>query len=67
MKKKGVTAVLALLFGIFGVHRFYLGERLKGAIHLVIFFWEYALLREFCLDCTGVPRPGAEETGLFGR
>jgi len=37
MKKKGTTALLALLFGIFGVHRFYLGERVKGFLYLFMF------------------------------
>lgn len=38
MKKKGTTALLALVFGIFGMHRFYLGERFKGFVMLFIFF-----------------------------
>jgi len=37
MKKKGVTGVLALLFGIWGVHRFYLGQRFKGFLMLALF------------------------------
>jgi len=37
MKKKGTTALLALIFGIFGVHRFYLGERFKGCLYLFMF------------------------------
>lgn len=38
MKKKRTAALLAFLFGIFGVHRFYLGERVKGFLHLGFFF-----------------------------
>lgn len=38
MKKKRTAALLAFLFGIFGVHRFYLGERIKGFLHLGFFF-----------------------------
>ena len=38
MKKKRTAAVLALLFGAFGLHRFYLGERVKGFLHLGLFF-----------------------------
>jgi len=38
MKKKGTTAILALILGVFGVHRFYLGQRLKGFLHLGLFF-----------------------------
>lgn len=34
MKKKHVAAILALLLGIFGVHRFYLGQRNKGILYL---------------------------------
>ena len=30
--------MLALLFGTFGLHRFYLGERVKGFLHLGLFF-----------------------------
>ncbi|MEM6963574.1 MAG: NINE protein [Bacteroidota bacterium] len=41
MKKKSTTAVLALLFGIFGLHRFYLGERWKGFLHLGLFFMTF--------------------------
>ena len=37
MKKKRTTALLALMFGIFGVHRFYLGQRAKGIMHLILF------------------------------
>ncbi|MFK7772567.1 MAG: NINE protein [Saprospiraceae bacterium] len=38
MKKKRTAALLALLFGVFGLHRFYLGERVKGFLHLGLFF-----------------------------
>lgn len=37
MKKKGVAFVLAFLLGVFGVHRFYLGQRKLGIIYLAIF------------------------------
>ena len=33
MKRKHVTTVLALTLGIYGVHRFYLGQKLKGILH----------------------------------
>lgn len=36
-KKKTVAAVLALLLGMFGVHRFYLGQRRKAIFYLVAF------------------------------
>lgn len=38
MKSKQVAGVLALLFGVFGVHRFYLGKRFWGVLHLLAFF-----------------------------
>jgi len=38
MKKKRTAAFLALIFGVFGVHRFYLGERMKGFLYLGLFF-----------------------------
>lgn len=37
-KKKWVAALLALLFGIFGAHRFYLEQRNLGFLHLGFFF-----------------------------
>ncbi|NND09525.1 MAG: TM2 domain-containing protein [Saprospiraceae bacterium] len=35
-KKKGVATLLALFFGMFGVHRFYLGQWILGVIYLMI-------------------------------
>lgn len=37
-KKKWVAALLALFFGIFGAHRFYLEQRNLGILHLGFFF-----------------------------
>ncbi|MEM6320874.1 MAG: NINE protein [Bacteroidota bacterium] len=37
MKNKWVAFVLAFLFGMFGVHRFYLGQRKLGFIYAAIF------------------------------
>ncbi len=37
-KNKWVVFLLAFFFGIFGVHRFYLGQRLRGILHLAVFF-----------------------------
>lgn len=39
MKNKFVAAILALTLGIFGVHRFYLGKRLQGILHMILFFF----------------------------
>lgn len=39
MKSKQVAGILALLFGIFGVHRFYLGKRVWGILHMILFFF----------------------------
>ncbi len=36
-KNKWVTFLLAFFFGIFGIHRFYLQQRLRGMLHLVVF------------------------------
>lgn len=43
MKTKQVAGILALLFGIFGVHRFYLGKRFWGVMHLLLFFFCFGL------------------------
>lgn len=37
MKKKEVAGILALLLGPMGVHRFYLGRRFQGILHLFLF------------------------------
>ena len=37
-KSKWVAAILALLFGIFGAHRFYLGQQKIGILFLAFFF-----------------------------
>ena len=36
MKKKTVAGFLALIFGFFGVHRFYLGQRFYGILHVLL-------------------------------
>jgi len=41
MKSKNLTAILALLLGTFGVHRFYLGQIGYGLLYLI-------------LGCTGI-------------
>ncbi len=38
MKNKTIAAVLAFTFGIFGVHRFYLGQTGRGMLY-ALFFW----------------------------
>jgi class 3 adenylate cyclase/TM2 domain-containing membrane protein YozV len=38
IRKKRVAMLLALFFGIFGAHRFYLGQRKKGMTFLTFFF-----------------------------
>lgn len=37
-KSRGVAIALAYFLGLFGVHRFYLGETKKGLIYLVLFW-----------------------------
>lgn len=36
-KKKWVASLLALLLGMMGIHRFYLGRNASGAVMLVVF------------------------------
>ena len=36
MKNKTVSGFLALFFGFFGVHRFYLGQRFLGVVHFML-------------------------------
>lgn len=38
MKSKYVAAALAFVFGIFGTHRFYLGQRFLGVVYFFLFF-----------------------------
>jgi len=38
MKKKRTAAILALFFGVFGMHRYYLGKRGQGILHTFLFF-----------------------------
>ena len=40
MKNKTTTALLAFFLGGFGIHRFYLGQKLLGILYL-IFFWTF--------------------------
>lgn len=39
MKNKTVAGTLALMLGIFGVHRFYLDKKGQGILHLLLFFF----------------------------
>lgn len=38
MKNKNVAGILALFFGVFGTHRFYLGQRGIGVLYIIAFF-----------------------------
>jgi len=38
MKSKTITGILALFLGVFGVHRFYLGQRGMGILYFALFF-----------------------------
>ena len=42
MKDKNVAAIFALFFGVFGIHRFYLGQTGKGILYLM-FFWFFGI------------------------
>ena len=46
MKSKSVAASLAFLLGIFGVHRFYLGRRFQGMMHMALFFFTFIMTVE---------------------
>jgi TM2 domain-containing membrane protein YozV len=40
-KKSNIVAgVLALLLGAFGIHHFYLGNKIRGVVYL-LFFWTF--------------------------
>lgn len=44
MKNKKVAAALAFFFGIWGVHRFYLGQRFLGVLYFLMFFFGMAMV-----------------------
>ncbi len=46
MRNKTVAGMLALVLGIFGVHRFYLGRRFQGILHMFIFFFTFIITIE---------------------
>ena len=45
-KSKSIASILALLFGVWGVHRFYLGKRFWGIFNFVAFFLSMLILIE---------------------
>lgn len=53
-KKKWVAALLALCFGVFGAHRFYLEQRLFGILHLAFFFLVVFIIPEMA-NLAGIP------------
>ncbi len=46
MKNKIIAAILAFPFGILGLHRFYLGQRLLGMIYFIFFLFCFAMTME---------------------
>lgn len=50
MKNKIVASFLALFFGIFGVHRFYLGQRFVGFLHIIAFFFLLVVMERTYTD-----------------
>ena len=54
MKKKHVAGLLALFFGLFGVHRFYLGQRFLGVLYFIFSIFGIIITVE-----EGVPIVGA--------
>lgn len=57
-KKRKTAILLALFFGWVGVHRFYLGQPVRGAIYL-LFFWTFIPFLLSLID--------ALEYGILGR
>ncbi len=46
MKSKKIAAALAFTMGIFGVHRFYLGQKFKGMLHFLFGVFGFIILFE---------------------
>ena len=46
MKKKNVAAILAFLLGLYGVHRFYLGQKALGVIYFIGAMFGFFLMFE---------------------
>ncbi len=46
MRNKKVAAIIAFFFGIWGVHRFYLGQRFRGILHIGLFIFTMGLTIE---------------------
>lgn len=55
MRKKQVAATLALFLGIFGVHRFYLGNRFLGILHFGLFAFSFMLILEEDVPLIALP------------
>lgn len=55
MKKKHVAGILALLLGIFGVHRYYLGQRLLGILYTFAFFFTLIISAEENVPAVMIP------------
>lgn len=55
MKNKTVTAILAMFFGFFGVHRFYLGQRALGVIYMVLSFFTIMITAEEGVPLVMIP------------
>ncbi len=43
MRKKGVATFLAFFLGIFGTHRYYLGQKFLGILYTAAFFFTFAI------------------------
>jgi TM2 domain-containing membrane protein YozV len=55
MKNKTVAAMLAMFFGFFGVHRFYLGQRFLGVLYMVMAFFAVIITAEEAIPLVIVP------------
>ncbi len=52
MRNKYVAAILAFFLGIFGVHRFYLGQRFAGMLYFLFFVFGFIIITT---DAPGAP------------
>lgn len=50
MRNKIVAALLAIMFGTFGIHKFYLGETGMGILYL-LFSWTFIPTIASVIDC----------------
>lgn len=55
MKNKKIAGFFALFFGVFGMHRFYLGQRFLGILYFVAFFFGLTITVEEGVPMVVIP------------